>query len=193
MNYPAKYVLVAFCLALFVTTAQAKDRSPVRFGISPVVLDNQAQTIKSMRVYLEGKMHRPVQFIQRSRYRDLLDLVKQNVVDFAWLCTNPYVVSEETLHLVAVPVFKGKPMYRAYLIAPADRPEINSLEDLRDEVFAFADPDSNSGYLSVVRNLEKIGETPDSFFRRSFFTWSVNLKSWPWCWVTPIHLMQPRI
>ncbi len=36
---------------------------------------------------------------------------------------------------------------------------------------AFSDPDSNSGFLVTASDLARMGETPDSFFARTIFTW----------------------
>ncbi|HEY0844144.1 MAG TPA: PhnD/SsuA/transferrin family substrate-binding protein, partial [Noviherbaspirillum sp.] len=42
----------------------------------------------------------------------------------------------------------------------------------RDKVFAFSDPDSNSGYVVPVHELHQIGEKSGTFFGKTFFTWS---------------------
>ncbi len=54
---------------------------------------------------------------------------------------------------------------------PASDTRTSSLLDLRAGVFAFSDPDSNSGYLVPRTTLMKAGIDPDRFFSRSFFTW----------------------
>lgn len=50
------------------------------------------------------------------------------------------------LQLLAVPLFEGKPLYRSYLIVLASDTVTRSILDLRGKVFAFSDPDSNSGW-----------------------------------------------
>jgi phosphonate transport system substrate-binding protein len=71
--------------------------------------------------------------------------------------------------LVAVPVWKGRPLYQSYVIAGADGPQ--TLADLRGTVHAFSDPDSNSGWLCTAHRLALIGETPSTYFSRFFFTY----------------------
>jgi phosphonate transport system substrate-binding protein len=88
------------------------------------------------------------------------------------LCGYPYVRNKEFLRLVAVPLYKGQPLYRSYLIVPSFDKQTRSLEDLRGKVFAFSDPDSNSGYLYPEYLLAKQGEKSNSFFTKTFFTWS---------------------
>ena len=75
------------------------------------------------------------------------------------------------MKLAAVPLFRGKPLYQSYLIVPVKDRTARSLADLRGTVFAYSDPDSNSGYLYPQYLLLQGGEKPASFFRRSFFTW----------------------
>jgi phosphonate transport system substrate-binding protein len=55
---------------------------------------------------------------------------------------------------------------------PADDTQSRSLLDLRGKIFAYSDPDSNSGYLYPRYVLTTQGENPASFFGRTFFTWS---------------------
>jgi phosphonate transport system substrate-binding protein len=74
------------------------------------------------------------------------------------------------LSLIAVPRFQGQPLYRSYVVVAADSP-FASLEELKDGLFAWSDPDSNSGYLFPRYRLTQMGEDPDRFFRRTFFAW----------------------
>lgn len=56
----------------------------------------------------------------------------------------PFVAFRDQLALVAVPVWKGRPLYQSYLIARSDV-KAETLADLAGTVHAFSDPDSNSG------------------------------------------------
>jgi phosphonate transport system substrate-binding protein len=73
---------------------------------------------------------------------------------------------------VAVPVYSGQPLYRAYLIVPAADKSTRGIVDLRSRVFAYSDPDSNSGWLTPQVELKRHGEDPTRFFRKTLFTWS---------------------
>lgn len=142
----------------------------VRVGLTPVFLDDQTSFVESWRTHLERRLERPVVFSQRSSYRDIMDLLLQGKLDFAWVCGYPYVRYQEELQLVAVPLYQGQPLYRAYLIVPARDTATQSLADLRDKLFAYSDIDSNSGYLVVQYQLLNMGVRPATFFRRAFFT-----------------------
>jgi phosphonate transport system substrate-binding protein len=58
------------------------------------------------------------------------------------------------------------------LIVPATDNTTRGISDLRGKVFAYSDPDSNSGYLVPRVGLRRIGFDPDSFFARTFFAWA---------------------
>ena len=140
--------------------------------MTPVFLDDQATFINTWHDYIESKLGRPVAFVQRGSYREIVDMLHDGKLDFAWLCGYPYVRNKEFLRLVAVPLYKGQPLYRSYLIVPSTDKQTHSLEDMRGKVFAFSDPDSNSGYLYPEYLLTMQGEKSFSFFAKTFFTWS---------------------
>jgi len=149
----------------------AADTGPLRIGLTPVFLDDQVSFLARWRVWLERRMKRSVVFVQRGSYREILDLIRGGKLDFAWVCGYPYVRYRHELRLVAVPLWRGRPYYQSYLIVPADDRKSASLAELRGKVFAYSDPDSNSGFLYPQYRLTTQGENPTTFFSRSFFTW----------------------
>lgn len=146
------------------------DAAPLRIGLTPVFLDDQVSFLARWRAWLEKRLLRSVVFVQRGNYREIVDLVRGGKIDFAWVCGYPYVRHRRELKLAAVPLWRGRPLYQAYLIVPSDA-RSRSLADLRGKVFAYSDPDSNSGYLYPQYLLTLEGENPSSYFSRSFFTW----------------------
>jgi phosphonate transport system substrate-binding protein len=144
----------------------------IRIGLTPVFLDDQVAFLNDWRTYLEARVGERVRFIQRGSYREVVDLLRQGELDFAWVCGYPFVRHARELKLLAVPLFLGKPLYRSYLIVPATDVQTKSILDLRGKVFAFSDPDSNSGYLYSTYSLVRLNERPDAFFGRTFFTWA---------------------
>lgn len=162
---------LALVPALSVLPAHAA-REPVRIGLTPVFLDDQISFTIRWRKWFEERLDRPVSFVQRGNYREIIDLLLAGRVDVAWLCGYPYVLHRRQLRLVAVPLWQGHPLYQSYLIAATGAPEIRGLSSLRGKVFAFSDPDSNSGYLYPQFKLKQAGENPAGFFSRTFFTWA---------------------
>lgn len=152
--------------------AFAGEGLALRIGLTPVFLDDQSTFLEAWRVYLTERLQRPVVFVQRGSYREIVDLLGQDQLDAAWLCGFPFVRHERRLRLLAVPLFQGKPLYRSYLIVPAGDTHTKSLLDLRGKVFAYSDPDSNSGFLYTQFALAQIRERSEVFFARTFYTWS---------------------
>lgn len=145
---------------------------PLRIGLTPVFLDDQAGFLDRWRTYIEARLSRPVELVQRGSYREIVDLLRQGKLDVAWLCGYPYVRGRQFLRLLAVPEYNGNPTYRSYLIVPSADKATKSILDLRGRIFAFSDPDSNSGYLYPNYRLISLQERPHSFFGKSFFTWA---------------------
>lgn len=154
-----------------IVSARAAD-DPIRIGLTPVFLDDQMSFLTDWKRWLEVKLGRAVIFVQRGNYREVVDLVRTGKLDFAWVCGYPYVRHQRELRLVAVPLWRGGPYYHSYIIVPADDTRSNSLIELRGKIFAFSDPDSNSGYLYPRYLLTTRKEDPSNFFARSFFTWA---------------------
>lgn len=148
------------------------DGEVVRIGLTPVFLDDQVSFLGKWRAWLEQKLGRSVVFVQRGNYREIVDLLRSGKIDFAWLCGYPYVRHRHEFRLVAVPLWRGQPLYQSFLIVPADDKRTKTIADLRGKVFAYSDPDSNSGYLYPQYALTMLGEKPSIFFSRTFFTWA---------------------
>lgn len=168
-----KLMLLAIWLIATSASAQtASEPGKIRFAVTPAVLNDQHAFLAEWRVYLERRLKRPVELVQRDRYRESMDLLQQQRVDFAWLCDYPYVVLKNEVRLVAVALNQGKPTYQSYLIVPARDSRTRGILDLEGAVFAYADLYSNTGYLSPRYEITQGGKDPKKFFKRTFFTWS---------------------
>lgn len=143
----------------------------IRVGLTPVFLDDRVRLLQQWRDYLEAALDAPVEFVQRSTYAQVLDGLRSGRVDFAWICGYPYVRHQHELALVAVPHWRGQPLYRSYLITGADRP-LSDVAAARGRTFAYSDPLSNSGFLYVQHLLRSQGIDPGRHFARTFFTHS---------------------
>lgn len=140
-----------------------------RLGLTPVFLDNDAVVIERLRSAFSQAMGEPVDLIQRRTYEEITATILDRSVDAAWICGYPFLQHRDSLSLLGVPVWRGRPLYQSYLIVREDD-DAEMLEDLRGDVHAFSDPDSNSGYLVTASDLARMGATPERFFSRSIFT-----------------------
>ena len=162
--------LAALALAPLAARAQSLARKPLGIGLTKVFLDDQMGFVRAWQRYFEDRLKRPVDFVQRQTYREIVDPLREGRLDFAWICGYPYVRHRSQFRLVAVPLFEGEPLYRSYLIVPASDSATRGLDDLRGKVFAFSDPDSNSGHLFTRYQLHRRNTMPAAFFGRTFFT-----------------------
>ena len=148
----------------------ARAQTVFRLGLTPVFLDNDAAVIEGLRRALSSGMAREIELVQRRTYQEITGLLLERSVDAAWLCGYPYLQHADALQLVAVPVWRGGPLYQSYLIVAADD-AATGLPDLRGGTHAFSDPDSNSGFLVTATDLRRMGDRPETFFSRSIFTY----------------------
>jgi phosphonate transport system substrate-binding protein len=144
----------------------------LRFGTTPVFLNEQVGLLDRWQRYLESALGQPVRFLQRGSYREIVDLLLSDGVEAAWLCGHPLVLHESRLSVIAVPRYQGAPLYRAHLIVPSSDTNTRRVADLQGRVFAYSDPLSNSGFLVPRAEIARGGWNPSTFFRRSFFTFS---------------------
>ena len=162
-------LIVIFWILLSSGTTLAEPQ-PLRLGITPATAHNQYALFEEWRAYLEHKLDHPVELIFRDSYQENLDLMKQKKLDFAWLSSPAYLENRQYTNLLVSPIYQGHPFDRAYLIVPASDHSTKSLLDLKDKVFAYVDPASNTGYLETIYQLRLAGKDPDQFFKKTFFT-----------------------
>ena len=113
-------IVVAGWLLLADTNAESVDATrSLQIGLTPVFLDDRVAFLRKWQSYLEGRLARPVRFVQRQTYREVTELVVNGSIDVAWLCGFPYVRFREQLRLLAVPLYNGQPLYQSYLIVPS--------------------------------------------------------------------------
>lgn len=147
----------------------------LRMAVAPVISPRETfnSRYRDLLDYVGGKLGLPVELVQGKTYAEINDMVRAGDVTFAFVCTNPYLQGKDDfgMELLAVPEVNGETIYYSYLVVRADS-SLDSLADLRDHTFAFSDPLSNSGRLAPVYQLALMGETPESFFARSIFTYA---------------------
>jgi phosphonate transport system substrate-binding protein len=153
-------------LAQLMKPGRAAGR-PLRFGLTAVILADQAAFLKRWGDYLGQRCGSPVLFVARESYQSILDLLFVDQLDVAWICGYPYVRHQAQLRLLTVPLYRGAPRYQSYLIRTQGI-DLRGWRDLRGRVLAYSDPLSNSGWLVAQRQLRLAGLGPRDL-RRSFF------------------------
>jgi phosphonate transport system substrate-binding protein len=140
------------------------------FGLTPLFLDNDIELLAMVERYLTKRLERPIALIKRRTYHEISAMLLSGQLDAAWICDDPYVQYQDKLALLAVPLYRRKPLYQTYVIVN-DSSTAQSFDDIRGTVHAFSDPDSTSGYLVTRWMLALRQTTPARFFRDSFFTY----------------------
>lgn len=173
MNYLLRLLLLLLAALPAPAAISSGDAAPrLRIGLTATFPHEQYRSIEHWRLYMERKLNRRVEFVRRDSYIETMDLLRLKKLDFAWICDYPYVYFKSQLRLMAVPVYQGTPHYRSYLIVSASDQQTTSILQLRNKVFAYTDPYSNTGYLSPRYQLHELGENPTQFFGETFFAWS---------------------
>jgi phosphonate transport system substrate-binding protein len=123
--------------------------------------------------YIARNLGRDVQFIQRKTYGEINELLGKGQIDLAFICSGPYVAGKEKygFELLATPEVQKSHFYQSYLIVNKAS-QFKGLEELRGQVFAFTDPDSNTGKLVPTYWLSQMGERPETFFSKTIYTYS---------------------
>ena len=159
----------AFALAPGAVRAQAS----LRIGLTAVILADQAAFLARWAEYLSQRLDARVSFVSRDQYQAVHDLLFNGQIDAAWTCGYPYVRFQSQLQLLAVPLYQGQPLYQAYLIRPREGATVGNAAvrgwaDMRDKVFAYSDPLSNSGWLVAQGELAAV-DIGQKDLKRTFF------------------------
>ncbi|WP_211213726.1 substrate-binding domain-containing protein [Desulfomonile tiedjei] len=150
------------------------DHKGLRIAIAAMVSPKETFVhYRELLEYLGEKLNQEVELVQRKTYGEINELLGKGEIDLAFLCSGPYATERDKygFELLATPEINGSHFYQAYLIVN-EKSRFNNLEDLRGRVFAFTDPDSNTGKLVPTDWLMQIGERPENFFKQSIYTYS---------------------
>ncbi len=160
-----------------------ENDTAVKVAIASVISPKESYVYyEEMIQYISKKLGGPVKIVQKKSYQEVNELVKNNEIDFAFICGGAYIDKDGNtapgMKLLVAPKIDGKTTYHSYIIVP-NSSNYTSFSELRGKRFAFSDPLSNSGKLYPTYRLALINETPESFFgvdedgrNNSFFTYN---------------------
>jgi phosphonate transport system substrate-binding protein len=123
--------------------------------------------------YIAAKLGREIELVQRKTYGQINALFVTEQIDIAFICSGPYATGKDKcgFNALAVPQIKGEHLYHSYLIVHKDSP-YQEFSDLKGKIFAFSDPDSNTGRLVPAYWLSLQGESPENYFGKTIYTYS---------------------
>jgi phosphonate transport system substrate-binding protein len=164
-------ILSGFAALAAASTPPAHGKAEFNLGVTPVFLDNDVRLLSLVQSYLTEQLERPVMLLRRRTHREALTALLAGQLDAAWISDFLYVQLQDTLALLAVPLYRHQPFGLAYVIVNAAS-KASTFDEIRGTAHAFSDPDSASGYLNTQWLLALRRETPADFFRSFFFTYS---------------------
>lgn len=167
---PSRRTVLGLLAGLATPVPARGAEQPFRFGLTPVFLTSDLVLLEGLQMYLSQAMGREVRLVLRRTYQEITAELLSGQLDAAWICGYPFIAYRSRLALVAVPSWRGRTVYQAYLVTGSER-VVSSFDDLQGDTHAFSDPDSNSGFLVTRAKLAERGLRPESYFGRTFFTY----------------------
>jgi len=150
--------------------------SVVKIGVASMITPVDAvKYYQDVIDYIGEQIGQPVQMVHRRTYDEMDSLLEKGEVKIAFICSAPYVKNREQfgIELLAAPSVHGKATYHSYIIVHNDS-SMKAFPELRDKVFAFTDPKSNTGKLYPTYLLKTMGFTPGRYFKRFLYSYSHN-------------------
>ncbi len=155
-------------------SAESADPNELTIAIAGMVTpDEGLDYYLELSEYVGRKVGKPVRLIHKADYGQVNEMLKEGKVDVAFVCSGPYVAAHDEfdLQLLCAPVVNGQPAYNSYIIVNSSS-DATSWASLRGSRFAFTDPESNTGHTVPLFMLDELGEDPETFFGRTFYTYS---------------------
>ncbi len=131
---------------------------------------------KELFEYISHKINYQIDLKQRKTYQEVNDMLGNNEVDLAFVCSGAYIAEKKisNIEILAVPICNNKPFYQAYIITNKSS-DIKRFEDLEGKTFAFTDPLSNTGKSYADKRLRDLRTTADSFFHSTIYSYGHDI------------------
>ena len=137
------------------------------FVVTGVVVNSgNANRLEHFTHLLSENAHYPMHVVYASSYTELSNILREHPDSIGWACGAPFVEDHRAYgqQFVAVPLFRGKPLYHSLIMARKGRKE-KRLVDFKGEVLAYSDMRSNSGFVSPAYALYRENIDISKYFR----------------------------
>ncbi|WP_372619049.1 phosphate/phosphite/phosphonate ABC transporter substrate-binding protein [Falsiroseomonas sp.] len=149
----------------------------LRYGI--ISSENERDAIaryQNLAAFAERKLGVPMRIFRGTDYAAVVEALRASQLEFAHLGPAAYALARRSMGERVVPLLRhrgrdGAEGYYSVIFVKADSP-FRNLADLRGRSFAFADPNSASGFAAPNYFLRKEGIEPGQFFSRTGFSGS---------------------
>lgn len=153
-------------------TISLQAKETIVLGLTGTVFKDDLQNFLDWEKYLESQNNFDVKIHFTKTYAQMNALIKDNKVDVAYVCNSSYTKlnKEKTGKLLAIPIVDGSDKYYSYIIAKKEM-KAESILNFKGKIFAFTDPDSNSGTIAPQYFLYNNGVDIKTFFSSSIYTY----------------------
>jgi phosphonate transport system substrate-binding protein len=170
----------AAALASPATRAQTGWRAQfreLRLGVSSA--ENERDAIarqQPFQDYVQRALGVPLRVFRATDYAGVVEAMRSGNIEFARIGPATYALAHRVMGSRVIPFARdrdneGETGYYSVAFVRADSP-FRRIEDLRGHSFAFADPNSTSGFAFPAYFLRRAGIEPSSFFSRTGFSGS---------------------
>lgn len=147
-------------------------KGKLRVGLAGITSPGTSATkYGDVLAYLSKKLKRPFQLVQRKSYAEINQLLADDKLDMAFICTGGYLSVSDKVEIVAAPVFRGSSTYNSYIIVNK-KSGLKTFQDLKGKSFAFTDPLSLSGYRYPRWLVAQEGSRPREYFGKIVYTYN---------------------
>jgi phosphonate transport system substrate-binding protein len=179
-------LVLVFCALAFVNLGRTgpvwaggwQDKYPT-LTFSRISSENEADRIarhKKFLAYLEKTFGVKMKMHVATEYAGTIEALRSKKVELAVLGPASYAAAWEVTGGKVEPILAGTDKlgnlgYYSVIAVKKDSP-YQSIQDLKGKAFAFADPNSTSGFVAPSYYLRKQGFPPDTFFGKTGFSGS---------------------
>ncbi len=161
-------------LVLLSRPVQAKEKLTI--GLLPEMnVFSQMQRYRPLAEYLGRKLDIDVQLTMLSRYGNIIERLRENKIDAAFLgsFTGTLAISQLNVEPLARPInLDGTSTYHGLLFVRKDS-GIKNVQDMRNTTMAFVERATTAGYIFPLAYFKKNGIAEyETFFKESFFAGS---------------------
>lgn len=175
--------MIAICSSMPTMGIRAEEPLPVyRFGVPPwqvgESVDDIVKLYQPMVEWLGRQIDARFVIVGARDYNQMVELMANESLHVASTSPIPFVLAQSRnprVRMLATELSwsiggeKMDTVYDAFIVARADRDDIDSLESLRGKRFGFVRTQSTSGYIYPVAYLIGQGIDYEAFFGRTYF------------------------
>ncbi len=171
-NLTSIFKKLTITILLIIMPISLFSKDSIVLGLTGTVFKDDLKNFMDWEKYLENQNDFDVKILFSKTYAQMNALIKEKKVDIAYVCNSSYtkLKKEKTGKLLAIPIVEESDQYYSYIIAKKDL-KAESIVDFKDKLFAFTDPDSNSGSIAPKYYLLNKKFDIKTFFKSYIYTY----------------------